>query len=173
LLRKASLAYYDEPVNGEQIGTIVGIVFGCAWGIAAGSAFSAGWRTPAIAASLAISAVLIARTLRLPQTPDGSFNGRIYGIAVSFEMVVILVATIFLNRTGNQTLIPPVVTIVVGLHFTGLWRASDRAVFLWLAAALCAVGCVAAALPEPRRLPATALGSAVALWSAAAATLFK
>jgi hypothetical protein len=160
-------------MRSTQIGTIIGILFGCGWAIAAASAFSGKWRIVVIVASLAISAVLVARSFSFAGATNGTFQGGIYGIAVSLEVVAIVAASIFLNRSGNQSFIPPVVAIIVGLHFIGLWRAMNNAVFLFVAVAMCAVGLVAAALPPFQRLPVTGLGSAFALWGAAIYTLFK
>ena len=166
-------AIYSKNMRGAQIGTIIGILFGCGWAIRASTALGGKSRVLAVLASLAISAVLIVRSFRSSGTTSGTFDGGIYGIAVAFEVVAILIAAIALNRSGNQSFVPPAVAIIVGLHFIGLWRAMNSAVFLWLAVALCVVGLTAAVLPPFQRLPTTGLGSAIALWSAAIYTLAK
>ena len=158
-------------MNSAQIGTIAGVLFGCAWGIAGTLPLPPVWRTAGILESLAVSALLVLFIYRAQGSAGGYFNGAIYGIAVTAEVVAIVIAGVILSRTGRSTLIPPVVAVIVGLHFIGLWRAMGSVSFLWLAGALCAVGLFAAAMRPGARLPATGIGSALSLWGAALSTL--
>lgn len=158
-------------MNGAQIGTIVGVAFGGAWGIAGTLPLPPVWRTAGILGSLAVSALLALLIYRAPGSAGGYFNGAVYGIAVTAEVVAIVIAGVILSRTGHNTLIPPVVAVIVGLHFIGLWRAMGSVTFLWLAAALCAIGLFAATMRPAARLPVTGIGSALALWGAALTTL--
>src|SRR5215469_2710594 len=158
-------------MSGDQIGTMVGVVFGCAWGIAGTLPLPPIWRTAGILGSIAASAILFMLIRGAPAPAAGHFNGAIYGIAVTAEVVAIVIAGVILSRTGQGSFIPPVVAAIVGLHFIGLWLATGNATFLWLSGALCAVGLGAAAMAQGARLPAAGIGSALALWGAALSTV--
>jgi hypothetical protein len=72
----------------------------------------------------------------------------------------------------------PAIGFIVGLHFLGLWKATDLRVFLWTALSMCLVCGLAAFLPgttengsvDVRRAVA-GLGSALMLWGAGGKTL--
>lgn len=158
-------------MSGDQIGTIVGVAFGCAWGIAGTLPLPPLWRTAGILGSIAASVILIMLIRGAPGTVDGHFNGTIYGVAVTAEVIAIVIAGVTLSQTGHGSFIPPAVAVIVGLHFIGLWLATNTVTFLWLAAALCAIGLGAAAVEKSARLPVAGIGSALALWAAALSTL--
>ena len=158
-------------MSGDQIGTIVGVAFGCAWGIAGSVPLPPIWRIAGILGSIAASAILILLIRGAPGSTDGYFNGAVYGIAVTAEFVAIAIVAVVLNRTGNSSFIPPTVAAIVGLHFVGLWLATGNARFLWLAGILCAIGLGAATMGKAARLPAAGIGSALALWAVALSTL--
>lgn len=158
-------------MSGDQIGTMVGVAFGCAWGIAGTLPLPTVWRVAGILGSIVASAILITLIRAAPGSAHGYFNGAIYGIAVTAEVVAIVIAGIILSRTGHSSFIPPAVTAIVGLHFIGLWLATGIVTFLWLAGALCAIGLGAATMGRAARLPVTGIGSALALWGAALTTV--
>lgn len=154
-------------MSGDQIGTMVGVAFGCAWGIAGTLPLSPLWRTVGVLGSIAVSATLVMLIRGAPGSVGGHFNGAIYGIAVTAEVVAIVIAGIILSRTGHSSFIPPAVAAIVGLHFIGLWLASGNVTFLWLSGALCAVALGAATMGQAARMPVAGIGSALALWGAA------
>lgn len=158
-------------MDGNQIGTIVGVAFGCAWGIAGGLSLSRQWRTVTVSGSILISVVLAILIYRSPSRVHAPFDGAIYGMAVSAEVIAILATIAVLTRMGKSGFIPSAVATIVGLHFLGLWKATEDATFIWLAGALCLVGAVSASLKSPLRMPVTGLASAIALWAAASSTL--
>lgn len=160
-------------MSGDQIGAIVGVAFGCAWGIAGGLSLPPLWRAATVIGSLLISASIALLIGVSASAPRGYFDGAIYGIAVTAEVVAIVIAAIALRRTRKSSFIPPVVAAIVGLHFLGLWRATGNLVFVWLAGALCAVGLLATLVSRSMRMPLTGIGSAVALWAAALATVVR
>jgi len=108
---------------------------------------------------------------------SAKFRGLIYGGAVAFEVIVIVLGSILLQRSTLQQFILPFVGFVVGLHFIGLWKATDLRLFLWIAVAMCLVCTVAVFLPSRRsygvdpRIAVTGIGSAVILWAAGLFTL--
>ena len=158
-------------MSGNQIGTVIGVLFGCAWGIAGATRLPRAWRAAVVLTSILISASLIAAVTRVHAAVAGRFNGAIYGAAVAAEVLAIIIAAIILNRLNRKTFVPPVLCVIVGLHFLGLWQATNDVAFVVLAVGLCAIGAAAASLRPSLRLAAAGLGSAIALWLAAASTL--
>jgi len=163
-------------MDGPNIGPVVGVVFGCAWGVAGATALPRPWQAWAIGSSIGISAVLtVALALPHKQRHSGTFRGHIYGIAVAFEVAAIFGTVWLLGQFALSQFLLPAIGFIVGLHFLGLWKATDLRVFLWTALAMC---CVAAFLPgatengnvDVRRV-VTGLGTALVLWGAGVRTL--
>lgn len=160
-----------QTVASDQIGSIVGVIFGCAWAIAAATSLPKKAALGVLATSVAIGLLLIVGVLRSPVHAERSFDGVIYGASVAAEVALIIVCAAYLSRTGKNSLIPPVITFIAGLHFIGMWIASGHPVFLGIAGGLCIVGIVASCLKSGLRLTAAGLGSAVVLWIGVASTL--
>ncbi len=164
-------------MSNANIGATVGAAFGCAWGIVGSLGLPPRFRTLSIICAVGISVALIIALVVHPSTLRGKFRGGIYGVAIVFEVVAIIAGSIVLQRPGLQQLILPFVGFVVGLHFIGLWKATDLPLFLWIAAAMCLVCAVAAFLPSSSatgvdlRTAVTGLGSALVLWSSGLFTL--
>jgi hypothetical protein len=161
-------------MDGPSIGPVVGVAFGCAWGVAGATALPRPWQAWAIGSSIGISAALIV-ALALPhkQHHSDTFRGHIYGIAVAFEVAAIFGTIWLLRQFALSHFLLPAIGFIVGLHFLGLWKATDLRVFLWTALAMCLVCGVAAFLPgatengnvDVRRV-VTGLGTALVLWGA-------
>ena len=168
-------AEMDRPA----IGAVVGVTFGGAWGIAGATALPRPWQAWALGSSIGVSAILIV-ALALPheQRPSGTFRGDAYAIAVAFEAVVIFAAIWLLKRFALSQFLLPAIGFIVGLHFLGLWKATNLRVFLWTALAMCIVCGLAAFLPgasengnvDARRV-VVGLGNALVLWGAGVSTL--
>jgi hypothetical protein len=162
-------------------GATIGVVFGCAWGIAGATALLAPWHAWAIGSSIGISIVLVvALSLAQKRRTSGTFRGRIYGIAVVFEVVAIVATIWLLKLFGLPHLLMPAIGFIVGLHFLGLWKATDLRVFLWTAVAMCLVCGIAAFLPSATangnvdlRRAVAGLGCALVLWGASAWSLVR
>ena len=166
-------------MDAPNIGPVVGVAFGCAWGVAGATALPPPWQAWGIGSSIAISAVLIvALTLPHKQRHLGTFRGHIYGIAVAFEVAAIFGTIWLLRQFALSQFLLPAIAFIVGLHFLGLWKATDLRVFLWTALAMCFVCGVAALLPgatangnlDVRRV-VTGLGTALVLWGTGVRTL--
>jgi hypothetical protein len=92
-------------------------------------------------------------------------------------MGIVMAAWLLRHFSLSQFLLPAI-GLIVGLHFIGLWRATDLSLFLWTAGALCIVCAVAAFLPgfteiggiDVRQVVAGS-GCALVLWVSGAATL--
>lgn len=160
-------------MNNAAIGATVGVAFGCAWGIVGSLGLPPHVRITGIAVAAAVSAALIIALAVHPNTLTSSkFRGLIYGGAMAFEVIVIILGSIPLQRPDLQQFILPFVGFVVGLHFIGLWKATDLRLFLWISTAMCLVCAIAAFLPSRQpggvdpRIAVTGIGSAVVLWAA-------
>lgn len=159
-------------MTGEQIGILIGVIAGGGWAVAGASALEGRARVIAVLGSLGLTVLLGLVTADLPSAAmTGRFDGGIYGIAVTAETIAILGAVALLRRSARQDWLPPVIAVIVGLHFLGLWRATGSLVFVALAAGLCAVGIAGSLVPAPRRLLVVGFGCAAALWAAAAVTV--
>ena len=166
-------------MDGPAIGAIVGVTFGGAWGIAGATALPPPWQAWAIGSSIGISAALIvALVLTHEQRQSGTFRGNTYALAVAFEVVAIFATIWLLNRFALTQFLLPAIGFIVGLHFLGLWKATNLRVFLWTALSMCLVCSFAAFLPgasengnvDARRV-LVGLGNALVLWGAGVSTL--
>lgn len=165
-------------MSNANIGATVGAAFGCAWGIVGSLGLSLRFRTVSIIFAVGISLALIIALVMHPSTlASRKFRGDIYGAAIAFEVLAIIVGANVLQRFDLQQFIMPFVGFVVGLHFIGLWKATDLPLFLWIAEAMCLVCAVAAFLPSSSaagvdlRTAITGFGSALVLWSSGLFTL--
>lgn len=158
----------------------MGVAFGCAWGIAGATALPTPWSAWGVGLSIGISAALAAALAMLPAPRKaGTFRGQVYGVAVALEAAGIVTAVWSLRHLSLQQFLLPAVGFVVGLHFIGLWKATDMSLFRWVAGALCTICVVAAFSPgltenggiDVRRVVA-GLGCALVLWAAGLVTLF-
>jgi hypothetical protein len=124
------------------------------------------WRGPLIATAILISAVLIVRG-RKQSAGAGELDRKIFLLSVGFEIVAILAAIYFLIAARRSAFILPALTIIVGLHFIGMWLATGKRDYLSVCAVMCALGFVAVFLPPPFRMQVAGFGSALTLWIAA------
>jgi hypothetical protein len=159
-------------MTGEQIGILIGVIAGAGWALAGAAALEGQARAFAVFGALGLSVLLGVATADLPSAAmSGRFDGGIYGVAVTAETIAILGAVALLRRWARQDWLPPVIAVIVGLHFLGLWRATGSLVFVALAAGLCVVGIAGSLVPASRRLLVVGFGCAAALWAAAAVTV--
>ena len=167
-------------MNAGRIGALVGVAFGCAWAIAGATALHRSWRAWAVGLSIGISAALVA-ALALSPAPrqSGTFRAPVYGLAVALEAAGIVMAVWVLKHFSRPQFLLPTIGFIVGLHFVGLWKATDLRLFLWTAGAICTLCVLAAFLPDftanggtDVRRVVVGLGCAFVLWAAGAAVLF-
>jgi hypothetical protein len=170
-------------MSGARIGALVGVFFGCAWGLAGAVGLPRSERVIGVTLSLVISvvlAILLAMHRTPGDTPPGVFRGGVYGAAVAFEVVAIFVAVLGLRHWELEGLLVPTIGFIVGLHFIGLWKATDLIAFAWVAVAMCVVCLIAMALPGLAadtgyainfRQVVAGWGCALVLWVAAATPL--
>jgi hypothetical protein len=160
-------------MSNATIGATVGASFGCAWGIVGSLGLPRHFRTPSMIFAVAISlALIIALVVHPSRLASRKLRGAIYGGAIALEVIAIVGGSVLLQPPRLQPFILPFIGFVVGLHFIGLWKATDLPLFLWIAAAMCAVCAVAAFLPTGSdagvnmRIAVTGIGSALVLWAA-------
>jgi hypothetical protein len=84
------------------------------------------------------------------------------------EVAAIAFAQSWLTTHHREDLLFPVVGIIVGLHFIGLWLAWRRDQFLWLTGAMVAINLAALAAPltQDGQTMLSGFGSSVSLFVA-------
>lgn len=121
-------------------------------------------RGMAIVAALLVTGLLLLAIGRGAFATPGKFDTKIFRLSVVFETVAIFAAIFLLNYFHAATFILSAIAIIVGLHFVGMWRATDKRMHLEIAAAMCLAGVAAAGLPPPLRYQVAGFGSAFSLW---------
>ncbi|MEP9360363.1 hypothetical protein [Sphingomonas sp. KR3-1] len=147
----------------------IGLFFGGVWGVFGAQALSQDWRSAGIAGAVLVTAVLIALLWRSGGgTGGGLFRKRTYYLAVALEVAAIAAANLLMPRLGLTGYALQILGLIIGLHFIGLWKASDMARFLGIAAGMTVLSLAACALPAPLRDMVTGFGNALVLWIGAA-----
>jgi hypothetical protein len=151
---------------------LIGLAFGLFWLFVGVSAVHGQAATVIAAVGCLIFALAALRLVIRRRRPRGTrFAGSYYLAAVAAEIVAIVAAQNWLAAHGQRQLLFPVIGIIVGLHFIGLWLATGDRVFAWLTAAMVAINLAALLLPlgpEERRM-VSGFGSSAALLVAVAA----
>jgi hypothetical protein len=159
-------------MEGSTLGAIICAAFGGIWGIVGAFGLPQPWRAWVLGLSITVTTILIAAIAMHHMTSQSStFRGDVYSAAVAFEVVGIIATVWLLRRLGRRQFILPAIGFVVGLHFLGLWRATDLFVFVWTAIGMCVVAVIAASVPDSSidgvlRRAIAGLGLATVLWTA-------
>lgn len=153
-------------LSGPQLGLIVVAFFGALWAAVGASVLRTTPRVGIIVAAIIVAILLVMQAPRM-RAGGGYFHGDAYMYSVLFEVIAIALAIVLIRRFADRSLIPPVIAIVVGLHFIGLRLATGQDVFIWLAVTMCLFGAAAAMASRTLRLPIAGFGSAIALWGSA------
>lgn len=159
----------------RPVPAMIGTGFGGLWAVIGAVALPRSWTPWAIGAAVAIALILIGRLL-LSAAPEsgGLFRRNAYRVAVIAEVVALAAAGYLLPRYRLAAYFIPAIGIIVGLHFIGLWRASGKTTFLWIAGTMCAVSAASIALPVApagffnARMLFASYGNALILWVGAA-----
>ena len=145
-------------------GRAIGLIFAELWLLLGAAVLPPPWYWAVAALGTLTIVALVVRAWRMKERRTGLFRMRRYWIAVAGEVVALAVANAVLHRLRLDGYLLPVVAIIVGLHFTGLWWAGGGTRYLGLAATLTAVGLAALLLPLGAAMQAfVGLGSAAAL----------
>ncbi len=150
-----------------MIGRLIGLSFGVLWllvGAAALLRLDGGLAAAVAAAGLLAFAIAAWRVVRRRQK-NRRFVRSIYIAAVAAEVAALWIAQRWLSAHGRQDLLFPVVGVIVGLHFIGLWAATGANRFLWLTGAMLAINAAAIAAPlgPAARQMVAGFGSSLAL----------
>ena len=154
-------------------GRAIGFGFAALWLLLGAAALPVAWRYPVGALGLAVIAALAVRAWRMDEPRTGLFRMNRYRISVAAEFGALTLANFLLARNGLSAYLIPVVGIIVGLHFIGLWWAGGGVRYLQLSAVMTAIDAGALLLPPGgQAMQAVAgLGSAAALaWAAGTGT---
>ena len=153
-----------------MIPALIGLFFGFLWLLVGVTGLPRGAALPALAAGVVIFGLAAARAIRRGTTRN-RFHRGYYLAAVAGEVAALAVAQRWLLTHHREDLLFPIVGVIVGLHFIGLWIAAADRRFLWLAAALVAINLVGVFAPLSRsgRAVVSGFGSSAALLIAASA----
>jgi hypothetical protein len=96
-------------------------------------------------------------------------------ISITAEVLAIYAASLLLPRFGAQRQVASAVGFIVGLHFIGLWIATQSPRFLRITAGMCFVSLTSAIVPYTwhaigLRYLMLGTGNAIVLWLAASGT---
>lgn len=148
-------------------GAFIGLAFGWLW-LLVGSTAAGAAQWPILLVGSIVFAAAAWRLVRRGRPHGRRFAAGYYVAAVVAEVGAIALAQHWLKAHHHEELLFPVVGIIVGLHFIGLWLAWRREQFLWLTGALVAVNFVAlvAPLSTRGRVMLSGFGSSAALLTA-------
>ena len=147
------------------IGAIVVSTFAVIW-IAAGTRnLGRRWFSWLLSISILISLGVIIAAEKIAPVHPATFNGKAYGLSVSFEAVLIFLAVLFLRSDDRKRFLLPIISIVVGLHFFGLVWALGSNEYWFVGSAMCLLSILTMSI-LPRNLwdSVVGLGCAVILW---------
>jgi len=160
-------------------GAYVFAVFGFVWAMAGSSiAGRAAWVVLVVAAVVSVTVAVLGHRSgkngageRRRALPEGW--GRSVGVVNIVQIVAIAAAVFGLSSAGFASLIPPVVCLIVGLHFIPLARLYDQHQYRWTAGLLSLVALLGLGAVLWGAGPETVLGgvgfaAAVILWASAA-----
>lgn len=155
------------------IGAIIVSVFAIVWTAAGARNLGRRWFALLFFMSILISLGLICAGSHTEPSYPAVFHGKAYGIAVTFEAVLIFFAVLILRMMDRKYLLLPVISIIVGLHFFGMVPALGSNLYWWIGAAMCLLP-ILTVLILPRNIwePVVGLGCALILWSAVICAFF-
>ena len=152
--------------------SLIGICFGGLWAGAGSMAFSGIVRGLLLICAVFVTAGLVVRVSRSPAAKNsqgGMFHRWPYLIAVVLEALAIAIVVALLPRYGGERYLLQAIGVIVGLHFIGLWKASQSSRFLLISAGMCVVSAMSMlAQPATTGFKAgdvlTGFGNALILW---------
>jgi hypothetical protein len=134
------------------IGALFGFLFGVLWLLIGANAVGNPASDVIAYVGILLFVLAAARVIRRPaRRYDRRFKMSYYIAAVVAEVAAIAVAQSWLASHGQTELLMPVIGIIVGLHFIGLWLASGHRLFAWLTGAMVAINLAALLLPLSTR----------------------
>jgi len=177
-------------VRGFVSGASILTGFGTLWALGNQSGLPTGGQGILLVGTAAICTILAVTNIRLwlqagrlPTSPVPEETtywekaGPRFGLVFGAEIALIVVISSVLSRIGHETLIPPAIALIVGLHFLPLARLFHLPIYsaTGIAMSLLAVGCLVAVLLGLRLgglslfvwSSVVGVGNALILWSTA------
>jgi hypothetical protein len=155
------------------IGAIIVSIFAIAWMAAGTRTLGRAWFRFLFSMSILISIALVYAAAHIVPSHPPIFNGKAYGIAVTIEAILIVLAVVVLRMTDRKYLLLPVISVIVGLHFFGMVPALGSNLYWWVGAAMCLLSIFTiAVLPRMVWDPVVGLGCALILWCAVICAFF-
>ncbi|MBV9619131.1 MAG: hypothetical protein JO201_07955 [Verrucomicrobia bacterium] len=157
----------------NSIGAIIVACFAVFW-VAAGANQLGRWFLPLLSIAILISAGIVIAAAKIPfGAHSGGFDGEIYGIFVTLEVVAIVLAVVLLKRCNAKQYILPVIAFIVGAHFFGMVPALHSKDFWFVGGAMCLLAIVTMlTLGERLWAPVVGIGCALILWLSALRAFF-
>jgi hypothetical protein len=141
----------------NSIGAIIVACFAVFWVAAGAQALGRRWFVLLLAIAIVISGTIVFAAMHLPfGRHSGGFNGRVYGIFVTVEVIAILIAVVLLKRVGAKQFVIPVIALIVG--------AGGAICVLPVATTLI--------LPQSTWAPVVGIGCGATLWLSALRAFF-
>ena len=155
-------------------GAIIVASFAILWVAVGASQLDRRWFVTLLALAILISGAIIFAATRIPLVRHSAgFNGKVYGIFVALEAVVILLAVAIFNRARRKQYLIPVIALIVGAHFFGMVLALRSNDFWWVGGVMCALPLATISiLPQKIWSPVVGIGCALILWLSALRAFF-
>ncbi len=151
---------------------LIGLTFGGLWALIAVLALPRTDRAGGIVLVILITMGFLLRLWRrtsdLPSRKR-FFRTRGYLVSVAFEVIALNIVSATLRHYALSEYLYSATGFIVGLHFIGLWRASGSRRFLSIAAGMCLISLLSAAIPFTwraidLRYVFLGIGNALVLW---------
>lgn len=158
----------------NSVGAIIVASFAILWVAAGTHQFGRRWFAALLALSILISTTIALAAARVPfGRHSAEFDGRVYGIIVTLEVIAIAIAVIVLKRSGVKHYVIPMIAFIVGAHFFGMVPALHSNDFWWVGAAMCLLpAATVLILPQRAWAPVVGIGCALILWLSALGAFF-
>ncbi|HLW34513.1 MAG TPA: hypothetical protein VKS98_02535 [Chthoniobacterales bacterium] len=158
----------------NSVGAIIVASFAIVWVAAGASQLKRQWFLTLLGLGVLISGSIVFAAAKIPfgRQSEG-FNGKIYAIFVTLEVVAIVIAVTLLKRIGAKQYLIPAIAFIVGAHFFGMVPALGSNEFWWVGGAMCLLPLVTISiLPQEKWSPTVGIGCAMILWLSAVGAFF-
>ena len=158
----------------NSVGAVIVASFALLWAAAGAHQLARHWFVSILSISTLISTAVIIAAIRAPiGKHSGGFDGTIYAIFVTLEVMAIVISAALLNRSSRKQYLIPVIAFIVGAHFFGMLAALHSNEFWWIGGAMCALPLLTILiLAQKFWAPVVGIGCAVILWFSALRAFF-
>lgn len=159
----------------RNLSRLIGWFFGIFWALLAASALPRPYDRIGCALAAITAIIFLGRLWRYEPLADAArpaFRMSIYLVAVTAELLSMYAAALLLPGFGAGQQVYPAIGCIVGLHFIGLWLATQSQRFLYITAGMCFVSLFSMIMPFTwhaigLRYLLLGAGNAIVLWLAA------